>query len=102
MTLLLASARTQIADFLSVLIQVYTLLIILYIVIQLLFSVGLRPSYSRTIDTILQFLRDICEPFLRIFRRVLPSFGGLDFSPILAILTLQVVNAVIVGRLIHG
>ena len=102
MTLLLASARTQIADFLSVLIQVYTLLIILYIVIQLLFSVGLRPPYSRTVDTILQFLRDICEPFLRIFRRVLPSFGGLDFSPILAILTLQVVNAVIVGRLIHG
>jgi YggT family protein len=102
MTLLLASARTQIADFLSVLIQVYTLLIILYIVIQLLFSVGLRPPYSRTIDTILQFLRDICEPFLRIFRRVLPAFGGLDFSPILAILTLQVVNAVIVGRLIHG
>jgi uncharacterized protein YggT (Ycf19 family) len=102
MTLLLASARTQIADFLSVLIQVYTLLIILYIVIQLLFSVGLRPPYSRTVDTILQFLRDICEPFLRIFRRVLPSFGGLDFSPILAILTLQVVNAVIVARLIHG
>jgi YggT family protein len=102
MTLLLASARTQIADFLSVLIQVYTLLIILYIVIQLLFSVGLRPPYSRTVDTILQFLRDICEPFLRIFRRVLPAFGGLDFSPILAILTLQVVNAVIVGRLIHG
>jgi uncharacterized protein YggT (Ycf19 family) len=102
MTLLLASARTQVADFLSVLIQVYTLLIILYIVIQLLFSVGLRPPYSRTVDSILQFLHDICEPFLRIFRRVLPSFGGLDFSPILAIVTLQVVNAVVVGRLIHG
>jgi uncharacterized protein YggT (Ycf19 family) len=102
MTLVLASARTQIADFLSVLIQVYTLLIILFIVIQLLFSVGLRPPYSRTLDTVLQFLRDICEPFLRIFRRVLPSFGGLDFSPILAIITLQVINALIVGRLIHG
>jgi uncharacterized protein YggT (Ycf19 family) len=102
MTLVLASARTQVADFLSVLIQVYTLLIILYIVIQLLFSVGLRPPYSRTMDSVLQFLRDICEPFLRIFRRVLPSFGGLDFSPILAIVTLQILNAVVVQRLIHG
>jgi YggT family protein len=102
MTLVIASARTQVADFLSVLIQVYTLLIILYIVIQLLFSLGLRPPYSRTVDAILQFLREICEPFLRIFRRVIPSFGGLDFSPILAIITLQIINSVVVQRLIHG
>jgi uncharacterized protein YggT (Ycf19 family) len=102
MTLVLASARTSIADFLSVLIQVYTLLIILYIVIQLLFSVGLRPPYSRTVDAILQFLRDICEPFLRIFRRVIPSFGGLDFSPILAIISLQIINRILVEGVIHG
>jgi YggT family protein len=102
MALVLASARTQIADFLSVLIQVYTLLIILYIVIQLLFSLGLRSPYSRTVDAILQFLRDICEPFLRIFRRVIPSFGGLDLSPILAIISLQIINRVLVEGIIHG
>jgi uncharacterized protein YggT (Ycf19 family) len=100
--MLLASARTQIADYLSTLIYVYTLLIILYIVIQLLFSVGIRPSYSRALDAVLGFLRDVCEPFLRIFRRVLPSFGGLDFSPILAIFTLQIVNSIVVNDLIHG
>jgi uncharacterized protein YggT (Ycf19 family) len=98
----LASARTQIADYLSTLIYVYTLLIILYIVIQLLFSVGIRPPYSRTLDVVMGFLRDICEPFLRIFRRLIPSFGGLDFSPILAIFTLQIVNSLIVNDLIHG
>jgi uncharacterized protein YggT (Ycf19 family) len=102
MTLVLASARTQIADFLATLIYVYTLLIIVFIVIQLLFSVGLRPPYSRTMDTILGFLRDICEPFLRIFRRVIPAFGGLDFSPILAIITLQIINRILVEGLIHG
>jgi YggT family protein len=100
--MLLASARTQIADYLSTLIYVYTLLIVLYIVIQLLFSVGIRPPYSRTLDAVLGFLRDVCEPFLRIFRRVLPSFGGLDFSPILAIFTLQIVNSILVNNLIHG
>jgi YggT family protein len=100
--LLLASARTQIADYLSTLIYVYTLLIILYIVIQLLFSVGIRPPYSPTLDKVLGFLRDVCEPFLRIFRRFLPSFGGFDFSPILAIITLQLVNSIVVGDLIHG
>jgi uncharacterized protein YggT (Ycf19 family) len=100
--MMLASARTQIADFLSALIYVYTLLIILYIVIQLLFMVGFRPPYSRATDAVLGFLRDVCEPFLRLFRRVIPSFGGIDFSPLLAILTLSIINNVVVGRIIHG
>lgn len=100
--MIFATARTTIADYLSTVIYVYTLLIILYIVVQLLFAVGLRPAYSRTLDAVLGFLRDICEPFLRIFRRLLPSFGGLDFSPILAILTLGIFNRIIVEGLIHG
>ena len=49
-TLILASARTQIAGYLSTLIYVYILLIILHIVVQLLFSAGFRPPYSRTTD----------------------------------------------------
>jgi YggT family protein len=100
--MILASARTQIADFLSTLIYVYTLLIILYIVINLLFSVGARPPYSRATDVVLGFLRDICEPFLRLFRRLIPSFGGFDFSPILAIITLSIINNLVVEHIIHG
>jgi YggT family protein len=99
---ILASTRTQIADFLSALIYVYTLLIIVYIVVQLLFAVGLRPPYSRTTDALLGFLRDVCEPFLRIFRRVIPSLGGIDFSPILAIFVLQLINSIVVGNIIRG
>ncbi len=102
MTLILASARTQIADYLSTLIYVYTLLIVLFIVIQLLFAVGLRPPYSRGLDLVVGFLRDVCEPFLRLFRRVLPQFGGIDLSPILAILTLSLFNSIVVQNLIHG
>jgi uncharacterized protein YggT (Ycf19 family) len=100
--MVLASTRTDVADFLSTVIYVYTLLIILYIVTNLLFAAGLRPPYSRASNAILTFLRDVSEPFLRIFRRVLPAFGGFDFSPILAILTLAVVNSVVVGGIIHG
>jgi uncharacterized protein YggT (Ycf19 family) len=100
--MVLASARTTIADYLSTVIYVYALLIILYIIMQLLFAAGLRPSYSRTLDAVLSFLRDICEPFLRVFRRLIPSFGGIDFSPILAILALGIVNTIFVQGLIHG
>jgi YggT family protein len=100
--LLLASARTQIADYLSILIYVYTLLIIAYIIVQLIFAAGFRPPYSRTLDAVLGFLRDVCEPFLRVFRGIIPSFGGFDFSPMIAIFTLQIVNVVVVQTLIHG
>jgi uncharacterized protein YggT (Ycf19 family) len=100
--LVLASARTSIADFLSAAIYVYTLIIIVYIVVQLLFAAGLRPPYSRASDAVLGFLRDVCDPFLRLFRQILPSFGGFDFSPMIAIIAIQVVNILVVEDLIRG
>ncbi len=98
----LASARTEIASYLSTLIYVYTLLIVLYIVTQLLFAFGVRPPYSRASDAVLSFLRDVCEPYLRIFRRILPMVGSFDFSPIVAIIVLSLINSLIVNDLIHG
>jgi uncharacterized protein YggT (Ycf19 family) len=102
MTLLLASARTQIADYLSTVIYVYTLIIFVYIVLNLLFAFGLRPPYSRASDAILGFLREVCEPFLRVFRRMLPMMGQFDFSPIIAVFTLYLINRLLVQGLIHG
>lgn len=98
----LASVRTEVADYLSTLIYVYTLLIVLYIVIQLLFAFGVRPPYSRFTDAILTFLRDVCEPFLRIFRRFVPQIGPFDFSPVVAILVLEIFNSLVVRGAIHG
>jgi YggT family protein len=97
---IIASTRTEIAGFLSTLIYVYILMIFLYIVIQLLFSMGVRPPYSRTSDRVLGFLHDICEPFLRIFRRFAPRVGALDLSPTLAIFSLYIVNIVVVQGII--
>jgi YggT family protein len=101
MTVLLASVRTEIAGYLSTLIYVYTLLIILYIVVQLLFAFGVKPPYSRGSDAVLTFLRDVCEPYLRIFRRFIPMLGSFDFSPIVAIVVLSLVGNLLVS-LIHG
>jgi YggT family protein len=100
MTLVLASARTQVAGYLSTLIYVYILVIVVYIVVQLLFAAGIRPPYSRTSDTVLGFLRDVVEPFLRVFRRLSPQLGGFDFSAMLAIITLYIVKIVVVEGLI--
>lgn len=102
MSVLLATVRTEVAGYLSTLIYVYTLLIVLYIVVQLLFAFGVRPPYSRAMDAVLTFLRDVCEPYLRIFRRVIPQIGAFDFSPIIAILVLSLLNTLLVQGVIHG
>ena len=98
--MVLASTRTEIADFLSTVIYVYTIIIIIYIITNLLFAAGVRPPYSRWSNAILGFLRDVTEPYLRLFRRILPSFGGFDFSPIIAIIVLGIVNRVVVEGII--
>jgi uncharacterized protein YggT (Ycf19 family) len=51
--------------------------------------------YSPWLRRIQDFLRDVCEPYLRIFRRVLPSFGPLDLSPVVAVIFLVILMRLI-------
>jgi YggT family protein len=88
--------RTKLADFLDALIWVYTLCIIAWVVVSFVLSLGMRLPWSRPINAVLDFLRDVSEPFLRIFRRLGLQIGPLDLSPIVAIILLQVVGGLIV------
>lgn len=45
------------------------------------------------------FIRSIVEPFLNIFRGIIPPIGMLDISPIVAIILLQILQGFIVGTL---
>ena len=99
--LVLASVRSQIADFLATLIYVYGLILLIYIVVNLIFAFGARPPYSPLLDKVLGFLRDVSEPYLAVFRRFIPPLGPLDLSPIVALLVLQIVGGLIVS-LIRG
>jgi len=92
-----ASARTEIAGFLDALILVYTLCIVGYVVMQLVFSLGARIPYSRWSRAIMDFLSDVSEPYLRIFRRLGLQIGPLDLSPMVAILVLQIVGGILVN-----
>lgn len=98
---ILADARGQVADFLAALILVYTLIIFVYIITSLIFSFGGRMPYNRWSDAVLGFLRDVCEPYLSIFRRFIPPIGPLDISPIVAILLLQFGGGILVA-LVRG
>jgi YggT family protein len=102
MTLLvIATTRGTIADYVYALFLVYSVIIVIYVLSSLIFSLGVRVPYSRWSDAVLGFLRDVCEPYLRIFRRFIPMIGPLDISPIVALIVLSLVGSVVEG-LIRG
>src|SRR5438045_6492840 len=76
--------------FVDILIFVYVVLIFIYVL-----STWVRLPYSPWLRRIQDFLRDVCEPYLRLFRRILPSFGPLDLSPVVAVIVLFVLQKVI-------
>lgn len=93
--LLTASARVDVANYVSALFEVYIALIFIYILLNLLFSFGMRMPYARWSDAVLTFLRDVSEPYLRLFRRFIPSIGAFDFSPMIAIIVLYFLRTIL-------
>ncbi len=89
--MLLADTITKVQNFLYVFTTVYTLVIFAYILTS-----WLRLPYSIWLNRIQRFLYDVTEPYLRLFRRVLPSAGPLDFSPMVAVIVLWVVEQLLV------
>jgi YggT family protein len=98
---LAALTRGDIANYVQALFLVYILLIFVYILLNMMFSLGLRPPYSRVTDPVMNFLRDVCEPYLRLFRRFVPPIGMFDFTPMVAIIVLYIVQYFVV-KLISG
>ena len=90
----LLDAISSIQSFVSVFVGVYILLIFAYIITS-----WIRLPYSPTLNRIQRFLYDVCEPYLRLFRRFLPSLGPLDLSPIVAVFSLIILNRIIVAVL---
>lgn len=89
---LLADAVSTIQSFVVVFVGVYVLVILAYVLTSFI-----RLPYS--FNPIVQFLYDVCEPFLRLFRRFLPPLGPLDLSPMVAVLVLLGAEQIVVRLL---
>jgi uncharacterized protein YggT (Ycf19 family) len=92
---LLADAADSAKNFVDVFITVYILLILAYIITS-----WIRLPYSPWLNRIQRFLYDVCEPYLRIFRRVVPAIGPLDLSPMIAVIVLLLVRSVVAALLV--
>ena len=82
---LLADAIDRANSFIWAFTAVYTFILFMYIL-----SSWVRLPYSPWLSRIQRFLYDVCEPYLRLFRRILPSMGPLDLSPLVGTIVLWV------------
>ena len=86
-------AITSIETFVDVFTTVYTLTILVYLLtswVQLPYS--LRP--------VQRFLSDVCDPYVRFWRRLLPlQFGAFDFSPMVGIIALLALDRILLAVL---
>jgi YggT family protein len=95
--LIAAIGRDEIADYVGALFLVYLILIFA----RILLSWIPRIPYNVYLRAVVTFIEETTNPYLNLFRRVLPPIGPLDISPILAIFVLLIAQAVVVG-LIRG
>ncbi len=93
---LLAVDRGDVANYLNTLLIVYFVLIF----IRILMSWIPRMPYNRVLDAVLSFVRDVTDPYLNLFRRIIPPLrmgpAALDLSPIIAIFVLFIVGGIVV------
>jgi uncharacterized protein YggT (Ycf19 family) len=97
----LAVTRNDVADYVGAVFLVYLILIFIRILLSWIPRMPYYPWLRATVD----FVHQVVDPYLNIFRRVIPPLGGggfaIDISPILATLVLIIVGRVVVS-LISG
>jgi uncharacterized protein YggT (Ycf19 family) len=89
--------RNDIADFVAALVLVYTICIVGWVVLSLIFSLGVRMPYNRIVNGTMDFLRDVSNPYLALFRKLPLQVGPLDLSPMVAIIVLQIGGGIVIS-----
>jgi YggT family protein len=91
--------RADVADYVQALFTVYLILIF----VRILLSWIPRMPYNPVLSSVVNFVHEVTDPYLNVFRRILPPVGGggfaFDLSPIVAIIVLYIVRAIVVGAI---
>jgi uncharacterized protein YggT (Ycf19 family) len=99
MTLPLAISRTDVAAYVDTLVLVYVVLIF----VQVIVSFVPRMPYNRYLSAFLGFVGDVVNPYLNLFRRILPTVrlgpGALDLSPMIGTFVLLIVGSIVAGAI---
>lgn len=73
----------------------YQLLIIVAVIINLLAALNVLNTHNRGVFVLINAVNRFTDPVLYQIRRVIPTLGGLDFSPVIAIFLIHVLQNII-------
>jgi YggT family protein len=95
--ILFAITREDVADYVAALFLVYIILIL----IRVLISWIPRMPYNPALRAVLDFVTETTDPYLNLFRRIIPPIGGggfgLDLSPMIGIIVLFILRGLVVA-----
>jgi YggT family protein len=92
----LAITRDDVADYVAALFLVYIILILIRVLISWIPRMPYNPALRATLD----FITETTDPYLSLFRRILPPIGGgfgLDLSPMIGIIVLFILRGLAVA-----
>lgn len=89
----------ELLNFISMVIGLYTYVVIAMVIMSWLVSFGVINGYSPVVRQINEVLYRLTEPFLGPIRRAMPDFGAVDFSPVILLLVIFFIQSVIIPNL---
>jgi YggT family protein len=86
-----------IVDIANLLLSVVTWIIIIQVILSWLFAFNVLNAGSQGVGTFALAIDRITAPLYRPIRRILPDFGGIDFSPLVILILIQVLKKLLAG-----
>ena len=90
----MVAALVSIAD---LLLSIVTWIIIIQVVLSWLLAFNVLNIHSGGVRAFVVALERITAPLYRPIRRLLPDFGGIDFSPLVVLILIQVIKRLLAG-----
>src|SRR3954451_11992633 len=84
-------------DIVNLLLSIVAWIIIIQVILSWLLVLNVLNTHSAGVRAIALALERITAPLYRPIRRVLPDFGGIDFSPLVILILMHVIKRLVVG-----
>ena len=90
-----------IVDIANLLLSIVTWIIIGQVILSWLFAFNVLNTSSSGVRTLAVAIDRITAPLYRPIRRILPDFGGIDFSPLVILILIQVIKKLLAGVVVQ-
>lgn len=84
-------------DIIDMILQLLVWIIIIQVILSWLVAFNVINFHSNFVRTVVDAIDRITTPLYRPIRKLMPDFGGIDFSPIVLILAIQIIRRLVGG-----